>query len=125
MQTLGERLGVIIAHRTSREALPDRFREMVQAGQCASAVDRGGRLVAKGHAFPFGLEARCRDVTHVGKAPPLPEMTISGLTRGQVFGEDQSAKTLISPALPDVRPAPQAGCFVSGLQVLLSRNRLR
>src|SRR5215203_3842053 len=53
-----------------------------------------------------------------GKAPPLSEMTISDLTRGQVFGEDQSAKIDHSPALPDVRPAPQAGCFVSGLQVL-------
>src|SRR5215213_9000022 len=27
----------------------------------------------------------------------------------------------LSPALPDVRPAPQAGCFVSRLVVLLSR----
>ena len=68
-----------------------------------------------GHAFPFGLEARCRDVTHGGKAPPSPEMTISGLTRGQVFGRMIVAKQIIFPALPDVRPAPQAGCFVSRL----------
>ena len=27
------------------------------------------------------------------------------------------AKSMISPALPDVRPAPQAGCFVSRLDV--------
>src|SRR3954454_19051970 len=56
------------------------------------AVNRSGHLVAKGHAFPFGLEARCRGGTQGGKAPPSPEMTLSGLTRGQVFGEDQSAK---------------------------------
>src|SRR5215213_4465243 len=64
---------------------------------------------------PSGGQARCRDVTHVGKAPPSPETTISDLTRGQVFGEDQIATNDHSPALPDVRPAPQAGCFVSGL----------
>src|SRR3954463_10829779 len=60
-----------------------------------------------------------------GKALPLRETAVSRLTRGQVFGEDQIATNDLSPALPDVRPAPQAGCFVSGLQVLLSRNRLR
>src|SRR5215212_10028082 len=74
---------------------------------------------------PSGGEARRGDVTQVGKAPPLPEVTISDLTRGQVFGEDDDANQSASPALPDVRPAPQAGCFVSGLQVLLSRNCLR
>ena len=52
-----------------------------------------------------------------GKAPPLRETAVSRLTRGQVFGEDQSAKIDHSPALPDVRPAPQAGCFVSRLDV--------
>src|SRR4051812_33512707 len=44
---------------------------------------------------PSGGEARHRGGTQVGKAPPSPEMTISGLTRGQVFGEDQSAKMII------------------------------
>src|SRR5215217_6565708 len=60
-----------------------------------------------------------------GKAPPLRETAVSRLTSGQVFGEDDDANQSPSPALPDVRPAPQAGCFVSRLQVLLSRNRLR
>src|SRR5215207_8108951 len=64
---------------------------------------------------PSGGEARRRGGTQVGKAPPSPEMTIPGLTRGQVVGEYQSAKIDITPALPDVRPAPQAGCFVSRL----------
>src|SRR3954462_456096 len=66
---------------------------------------------------PSGGEARRRGGTQVSKAPPSPEMTISGLTRGQVFGEDQIATSNHSPALPDVRPAPQAGCFVSGLRL--------
>src|SRR5215210_9189364 len=74
---------------------------------------------------PSGGEARRGDVTQVGKAPLLRETAVSRLTRGQVFGEDDDANQSPSPALPDVRPAPQAGCFVSGLQVLLSRNRLR
>src|SRR4051812_42205847 len=64
---------------------------------------------------PSGGGARHRGGTQVGKAPPWPEMTISGLTRGQVFGEDRIAEISTSPALPDVRPAPQAGCFVSRL----------
>src|SRR3954452_16054892 len=71
---------------------------------------------------PSGGEARCRGVTHVRQSSTVAGTAVSRLTRGQVFGEDQSAKTLISPALPDVRPAPQAGCFVSRLQVLLSRR---
>ena len=65
VQTLGEALGVIVAHSTGREALPDRAGEVIQTCERACAVDRSGHLVAKGHAFPFGLEARCRDVTHV------------------------------------------------------------
>ncbi len=66
---------------------------------------------------PSGVGARRRGGTQVGKAPPSPEMTISGLTRGQVFGEDETARSTSFPALPDVRPAPQAGCFVSGLSI--------
>jgi hypothetical protein len=64
---------------------------------------------------PSGGKARLRGGTQVGKAPPSPEMTISGLTRGRLVGEDDDANQFITPALPDVRPAPQAGCFVSGL----------
>jgi hypothetical protein len=40
---------------------------------------------------PSGGEARRRGGTQVGKAPPSPEMTISGLTRGRLVGEDQIA----------------------------------
>src|SRR4051795_6935304 len=41
---------------------------------------------------PSGGKARRRGGTQVGKAPPSPKMLIFGLTRGQVVGEDQSAK---------------------------------
>src|SRR3954451_8373908 len=64
---------------------------------------------------PSGGEARRRGGKQVGNAPPSPEMTISGLTRGRLVGDDDVAKHFISPALPHVRPAPQAGCFVSRL----------
>src|SRR3954453_13862658 len=67
---------------------------------------------------PSGGEARRRGGTQVGKAPPSPEMTISGLTKGQFVGDDDVAKQFIIPRLcRTVRPAPQAGCFVSGLSV--------
>src|SRR3954451_22727823 len=67
--------------------------------------------------LPSGGKARRRGVTQGGKAPPSPEMTISGLTRGRLVGENDVAKQSYSPALPDVRPAPQAGCFVSRLSI--------
>src|SRR3954454_15224923 len=66
---------------------------------------------------PSGGEARHRGGTHIGKAPPSPEMLIFGLTRGRLVGENDVGKQSSSPALPDVRPAPQAGCFVSGLKL--------
>src|SRR3954468_11735117 len=67
---------------------------------------------------PPGGKARRRGGTQVGKAPPSPEMTISGLTKGQFVGDDDVAKQFIIPRLcRTVRPAPQAGCFVSGLSV--------
>src|SRR5215207_3457210 len=66
---------------------------------------------------PSGGEARRRGGTQVGKAPPSPEMTISSLTRGQVFGEDQIARLDRPRLCRTLRPAPQAGCFVSRLYV--------
>src|SRR3954447_18110524 len=41
-------------------------------------------------------------------------MTLSGLTESGLSGRIRSPN-MITPALPDVRPAPQAGCFVSRL----------
>src|SRR5215217_3045966 len=41
---------------------------------------------------PSGGEARRRGGTQVGKAPPSLENAFPSLTRGQVVGEDQSAK---------------------------------
>jgi hypothetical protein len=43
-------------------------------------------------------------------------MGISGLTESGMSGKIISPK-IDPPALPDVRPAPQAGCFVSRLYV--------
>jgi hypothetical protein len=40
---------------------------------------------------PSGGKARHRGGTHIGKAPPSPKMSIFGLTRGQLFGEDRIA----------------------------------
>src|SRR4051812_6233137 len=42
-------------------------------------------------------------------------MTISGLTRGRLVGEDQVAKLDYPRLCRTLRPAPQAGCFVSRL----------
>jgi hypothetical protein len=54
METLGQSLGLIVGHSPGGEALPDRAGQVIQTGKCARAVNRGGHLVAKGHAFPFG-----------------------------------------------------------------------
>src|SRR3954451_751247 len=62
--------------------------------------------------------ARRRGGTQVGKAPPSPKTTIFGLTEGQVFGEDLSCQDQMLPRLcRTLRPAPQAGCFVSRLKL--------
>src|SRR3954453_14182671 len=42
-------------------------------------------------------------------------MIISHLTKGRVFGESQIAKSRLSRLWPDVRAAPQAARFISGL----------
>src|SRR4051794_14115957 len=66
---------------------------------------------------PSGGKARHRGGTHIGKAPPSPEMSISSLTKGQVFGEDQIARFDLSPALPDVAARPSGGLFRFRLDV--------
>ena len=66
---------------------------------------------------PSGVDARRRDVAHVGKAPPLPEMTISGLTRGQVFGEDRIAQITIFPGSAGRAARPSGGLFRFRLDV--------
>ena len=84
----------------------------VRAPSIAAAI-----WLQKDMRSPSGGKAHHRGGTQIGKAPPSPEMTISGLTRGRLVGENDVAKQSYSPALPDVRPAPQAGCFVSRLYV--------
>src|SRR4051812_16575470 len=66
---------------------------------------------------PSGGGARHRGGTHIGKAPPSPEMSISGLTESGLSGRMMTPINSSSPVLPDVRPAPQAGCFVSRLKL--------
>src|SRR4051794_1593265 len=66
---------------------------------------------------PSGGKARHRGGTHIGKAPLSPENAFSCLTRGQLFGEDQVARLIYPRLCRTVRPAPQAGCFVSGLKL--------
>jgi hypothetical protein len=82
----------------------------VRAPSIAAAI-----WLQKDMRSPSGGEARRRGGTHIAKTPPSPEMSISSLTRRRLVGDDDVAKHFITPALPDVRPAPQAGCFVSGL----------
>src|SRR5215217_86309 len=60
-------------------------------------------------------EGLSQDQRITGRASPLPKARTFSLTRGQLVGENDVAKQSYSPALPDVRPAPQAGCFVSRL----------
>src|SRR3954447_21075074 len=66
---------------------------------------------------PSGGEARRRGGTQVGKAPPSPEMTISGLTGSGMSGRIISPKIDLPRLCRTLRPAPQAGCFVSGLKL--------
>src|SRR3954447_7576032 len=60
---------------------------------------------------PSGGKARHRGGTQIGKAPPWPEMSIPGLTRGWLVGEDQIARSDLPPALPDVAARPSGGLF--------------
>jgi hypothetical protein len=60
---------------------------------------------------PSGGEARRRGGAHAGKAPPWPEMTISSLTRGQVFGEDLNRDEQIIPRLCRRAARPSGGLF--------------
>ena len=80
---------------------------------------REDELVVDGrHGFPFGLKARLRGaVHHSGMAPPLRKTRAFRLTDGTDFGRIKVLAIDHSRHLPDVRPAPQAGCFVSGLSV--------
>ncbi len=90
--------------------LASRLRNGFNAAASLSRTSCGRRYVDVSKGFPSGSETRRRGVAHAvrtadwrwhqspGKALPLPEMTISGLTRDRVFGEDQLAKARHSPA---------------------------
>src|SRR3954462_10586937 len=66
---------------------------------------------------PSGGEARHRGGTQVGKAPPSPEMVISGLTESGLSGRMMTPINSFPRLCRTLRPAPQAGCFVSGLKL--------
>jgi hypothetical protein len=83
--------------------------EPEQAGVAAVTVERQACVPLRAVRPVTGV------VRMSGKAPPSPEMSISGLTESGLSGKIISPKIDFSPALPDVRPAPQAGCFVSRL----------
>src|SRR4051794_38563888 len=72
---------------------------------------------------PSGGEARHRGGTHVGKAPPLPEMTISGLTESGLSGMIKSPK-VINPGFAGVaaRPFRRAVSFLGSCLQRLSAN---
>ena len=50
-----------------------------------------------------------------GKAPPSPEMTIFGLTESGLSGKIMTPINDFPRLCRTLRPAPQAGCFVSRL----------
>jgi hypothetical protein len=50
-------------------------------------------------------------VTQVGKAPPSPEMMISGLTRGRLVGDDDVAKQTSIPGFAGRAARPFGGLF--------------
>src|SRR5215218_5685144 len=66
---------------------------------------------------PSGGEARHRGGTQVGKAPPLPKMTISGLTESGLSGRIMSLNNDYPRLCRTCGPPLQAGCFVSGLKL--------
>src|SRR3954447_21338376 len=72
---------------------------------------------------PSGGEARHRGGTQVGKAPPSPEMTISGLTESGLSGKIMTP-IRSTPARPDVAARPSGGLFRFWAQALqrLSAN---
>src|SRR3954466_14791227 len=51
-------------------------------------------------------------------------MTISGLTKGRVFGESQIAKSRLSRPPAGPSPAPEGGFRVSGLLGLLAESQI-
>src|SRR3954453_11644445 len=51
-------------------------------------------------------------------------MTISGLTKGRVFGESQIARYRLFPAPAGPSPAPQGGFRGSGLLDLLAESQI-
>src|SRR5829696_7538913 len=65
-----------------------------------------------GTGSPSRLKARLKGaVRHSGMAPPLRKTSVSRLTRRQVFGEDQIAKSRSIPGLAGRAARPSGGLF--------------
>src|SRR3954462_2036438 len=89
---------------------------MMQARERTGAVDRGGCLVAKGHAFPFGRWGPSQGWYAGRQSSALTRNGDFRLDERAGFGEDLDCYEQIIPRLcRTLRPAPQAGCFVSRL----------
>src|SRR4051794_36975545 len=62
---------------------------------------------------PSGGEARHRGGAQIGKAPPSPGKSISGLTESGLSGGINPPRFEPPRLCRTLRPAPPAGCFVS------------
>ena len=130
------RLAVLGRRQGGLEPVEDRTWQAVAAG-CRRGVERtpagsqaqarmarqDGRedeLVVDGrHRFPFQAQGPAQgDGATLRQSSAAAENCCFPLDETASFrGGSEPPRTDISPALPDVRPAPQAGCFVSGLSV--------
>jgi hypothetical protein len=82
-----------------------------------------GKLVLNDrHGFPFGLKARLRGGSCSRQSSAIAGNVHFPLDWRAGFRGGSCRQTKIFPALPDERPAPKAGCFVSGLDSLQIRR---
>src|SRR3954447_3659881 len=117
-----QRRGQTVAH-VMREPVRSRCRRRLK-GAADGAQGRGGgawrrqqRLSGKQSSPLRAVKPAGRGRRHAPKAPLSPEMTISGLTKGRVFGESQIAKSDIPRLRPERAPPQQGGFRVSGLLI--------
>jgi len=87
--------------------------EVRQHGQCDRCVDE---IAARAGVCRRMVQNAIREAARLGlltveELRPRRKWSIFGLTRGQVFGEEQIARLDHSPALPDVAARPSGGLF--------------
>ena len=86
VKALGQSLGIVVAHGTGGEALPDRAGQVIDRVSVRALSMAAAIWSQKDMGSPLGGEARHRGGTHIGKAAPSPEMLTSGLTKGGFRG---------------------------------------